>query len=232
MKKIISIITISIIVIVTGCLKKSNTISSIEEPEAETQYKPKIKFGSSIIVGGTDVIIFPLNLNEDKYERYNRGGSGLSYWNIVFHNITTGKNELLTRNKLIISSIQVGNQKTAHSQPLSLSDRLIYYEVTNSDFDGDKRLTLKDPRKLFISGLDGQSFTQISPENYSIYSWKIDDTHDLILMTALRDTDNNKEFDGKDEMEYFTYNLKTVNMEPVFDEAFKQKLNELAKKVL
>jgi len=231
MKNIISIITIGLLLSATACTKRRSTIASSENPVTEIHSKAKIEFSTSIVISSTDVIMFPLNLNGEKYDSYERGG-GLSYWNIVFHNITTGKNELLTRNKLIISNIQIGNQKKVYNQPLLLSDRFIYYEVTNSDFDGDKQLTLKDPRKLFISGLDGRSFIQISPEKHSISSWKIDEKHDLILMNALRDTDNNEEFDGKDEVEYFTYNLKTATIDPVFDEAFKQKLSELAKKVL
>jgi len=231
MKKIISIITIGFLLSATACTKRRSTIASSENPVTEIQSKAKIEFSTSIVISSTDVIMFPLNLNGEKYESYERGG-GLSYWNIVFHNVTTGKNELLTRNKLIISNIQIGNQKKVYNQPLLLSDQFIYYEVTNADFDGDKQLTLKDPRKLFISGLDGQSFIQISPEKHSISSWKIDEKHNLILMNALRDTNNNEEFDGKDEVEYFTYNLKTATIDPVFDEAFKQKLSELAKKVL
>lgn len=139
---------------------------------------------------------------------------------------------MLTKEKIIINHFSIGNSENSPNSKNTLSDQFIYYNITDSDYDGDKKLTPKDPEKLYLSNLQGKSFTRISPNNYNLSSWKIDEKHDLILMDLIKDSNGDKEFNEKDEVEYFVYNLKTGVLKAVFDQKIKDEIKNLAKKVL
>ncbi|WP_175635885.1 hypothetical protein [Pedobacter ghigonis] len=231
MKKLFSLVLLSNVLLTTACTEENKTVSVNGTTASKTKIYPKIKYDSPIIVNKTDMLIYPLRLNGDDEESYKRQAS-TNHWNLVFHNTTSGQNELLTKEKIIINSFSIGQAEKASNHPLTLSDQFIYYNITDSDYDGDKKLTPKDPGKLYISNLEGKSFTRISPNNYELSSWTIDEKHDLILMNLTRDSNGDKEFNGEDEVEYFVYNLKTKTLKEVFDQKFKDEVKNLAKKVL
>lgn len=228
MKKAISITVLSFTLLTSSCTEEAKSISTDEKSNIQTKSQPKIQYDSPIIIGKTDIVIYPLRLNGGDYESYKRDVNS-NYWNLIFHNVISGKSELLTKEKVIINSFDIGHAKNNQN---TLSDQFIYYTITDLDYDGNKKLTDKDPNKLYLSTLDGKSFIRISPNNYDLYSWKIDDKHDLILMDLIKDTNKDKEFNEKDEIEYFTYNLKTGVLKSVFDQNFKEEIENLAKRVL
>ncbi|MFC4141725.1 hypothetical protein [Pedobacter mendelii] len=233
MKKLIYTPFTCLIILISACNDDSKTISIDETKTVEINTEPKIKYATSIIIGKNDVILYPLNLNDGEYDSYKSRSGETNYWNLIFYNVNTGKSELLTKDKLVINSFRIGNTENGPNNSATLSDSFIYYEITNSDFDADKKLTSKDPKKLFISNLEGKSFIQLSPENFSLLNWKIDVKHDLILMDLIKDDNGDKEFNEKDEVEYFIYNLKSgTAAKPILDKAFKKEVTELAKKVL
>lgn len=232
MKQTICLSLLALTIFSLACSNTNKSISTAETVNTESSVETQVKYSSSIIIQNNDMIIYPLNLNTEKYDSYIRGGE-TNYWNLVFHNVVSGKSELLTHKKLIINRFNIGASDKNPSQFSILSNSYIYYEIIDSDFDDDKKLTSKDPQKLFISNLEGKSFTQISPENYALYNWKIDTKHDLILMDLIKDTNGDKVFDEKDEVDYFVYNLKTgAPAKSVFDATFKKEVKELAEKVL
>ncbi|TCD10600.1 hypothetical protein EZ449_09655 [Pedobacter frigidisoli] len=232
MKKVLSITIVLLVVLISACSNDNKTISTTEKITSKVKYEPKIKYSSSIIIDNTDMVMYPLNLNDGDNDSYIRSAEA-NYWNLIFYNVNSGKSELLTYKKLIINSFKIGHNESGANSSASFSDQFIYYEIINSDYNGDKKLTGNDPKKLFISNLQGKSFHQISPKNYSIYTWKIDNKHDLILMNLIKDSNGDKEFNEKDDVEYFIYNLKAGNpAKPIFDDAFKKGLRALAKKVL
>lgn len=226
-----------LISIISACSNRENTISTVEKTESDPKIselvtESKISFSQSIIMDGTDTIIYPLNLNIGNDGSYDRS-VGNTYWNLAFYNVISRKSELLTNKKLVINTFNVCNREHTANYPASVANQFIFYEITNDDFDGDKKLTSKDPKKLFISNLGGKFFIQISPENYAINNWKIDEAHNLVLMDVLKDTNGDKIFNEKDLMDHFVYDLKKqVPAQPVFDDAFKKQLKNLAKKVL
>ncbi|MGM9478448.1 hypothetical protein ACS5PU_18630 [Pedobacter sp. GSP4] len=231
MKKLISLGLLSSALLTLACTEESKTVSVNETSTTKTKVYPKIKYDSPIIVDKTDMLIYPLRLNSDDEESYKREAN-TAHWNLVFYNTISGQNELLTKEKIIINSFSIGQAEKASNHPATLSDQFIYYNITDSDYDGDKKLTSKDPSKLYISNLEGKSFTRISPNNYELSSWKIDDKHDLILMNLTKDSNGDKEFNDEDEVEYFVYSLKTKTLKGVFDQKFKDEVKNLAKKVL
>jgi hypothetical protein len=231
MKKTISITLLSFTILASSCTEESKTISTDETSNIQTKSQPKIQYDSPIIIGKTDILLYPLRLNDGDYESYKRDVNS-NHWNLIFHNVISGKSELLTKEKVIINSFNIGHSENSPNNQNTLSDQFIYYNITDSDYDGNKKLTDKDPRKLYLSNLEGKSFIRISPNNYDLSSWKIDDKHDLILMDLIKDTNGDKEFNDKDEVEYFTYNLKTGSLKAVFDKNFEDEIKKLAKKVL
>lgn len=231
MKKPIFAITTSLLLSILSCTEKSKTISTDETVTTKTETITKIEYASPIIIDNSDIILYPLNLNHDNDNSYNSRSSGANYWNMIFYNAKSGKSELLTKEKLVINSFNIGNMENGEHVSAVFTDSLIYYEITNSDFDGDKSLTPKDPKNLFISKLDGKSFTQVSPQEYNLINWKIDVKHDLILMDLQNDLNGDKAFNEKDEIVHFIYNLKTgAAAKPVFSDVFKKEIKELAKK--
>ena len=232
MKKVITTTLLGLIILASACTEDSKTISTHETTNTQTKSQPKIQYGSPIIINKTDILLYPLKLNDnDDNESYKREVS-TNHWNLIFYNIISGKSELLTKEKIIINHFSIGNSENSPNSKNTLSDQFIYYNITDSDYDGDKKLTPKDPKKLYLSNLQGKSFTRISPNNYDLSSWKIDDKHDLILMDLIKDSNSDKEFNDKDEVEYFVYNLKTGVLKAVFDQKIKDEIKNLAKKVL
>lgn len=232
MKKKILGIALAIILLTIACSNQDRTVPAVESPKNEDKGETIMPHSSSIIISSTDIIIYPLSLNKENYKDYGRNTEA-NYWNIIFNNVVTGKSDLLTRKKILINDFKIRNYENRPLNVNTLSDKFIYYEITDSDSDGDKKLTSKDLNKLFISNLEGKSFTQISLENYSVHSWKIDSDHNLVLMDLIKDTNGDKEFNDKDDIEYFIYNLKTgASAKPVFEDAFKTEVKTLAKKIL
>jgi len=232
MKKTIAGIALAITLLTIACSNEDKTISTVESLKIDDAVDIKMPHSSSIIISNTNTIIYPLSLNNSNYKDYSRSTES-NYWNIIFNNVVTGKSELLTRKKLLINNFKIGNYENRPINAPTFSDQFIYYEITDSDFNGDKKLTSKDLNKLFISNLEGKAFIQISPKNYSVHSWKIDSNHNLILLDLIKDSNGDKELNDKDEIEYFVYNLKTgASAKPVFDDAFKNEVKVLAKKIL
>jgi hypothetical protein len=231
MKKVISTVILGVITLVSACTNESKSLSTDETNNTQTKKQPKVQYDSPILISKTDIVLYPLKLNDDDYDSYKREASA-NYWNLIFYNIISGKSELLTKEKMIINSFNIGHSENAHNRQATLSNQFIYYNITDSDYNGDKKLTSKDPNKLYLSNLEGKSFTRISPNNYNLSSWKIDDKHDLILMDLIKDSNGDKEFNDKDEVEYLVYNLKTRSLKAVFDQKFKDEVKNLAKNVL
>jgi hypothetical protein len=231
MKKVISTVLLGIIILASSCTNESKSLSTDETNNTQTNKQLKVQYDSPILISKTDIVLYPLKLNDDDYDSYKREASA-NHWNLIFYNIISGKSELLTKEKMIINSFNIGHSENAPNRQATLSNQFIYYNITDSDYDGDKKLTSKDPNKLYLSNLEGKSFIRISPNNYNLSSWKIDDKHDLILMDLIKDSNGDKEFNDKDEVEYLVYNLKTRSLKAVFDQKFKDEVKNLAKNVL
>lgn len=232
MKKIITITLLSLIIFASACTEGIKTISTDETSSTQIKSQPKVQYSSPIIINKTDILLYALKLNDnDDSDSYKREVSA-HYWNLIFYNIISGKSELLTKEKIIINTFSIGNSENRPNSQATLSDQFIYYDITDSDYDGDKKLTTNDIKKLYISNLEGKSFTRISPKNYNLRTWKIDDKHDSILMDLVKDSNGDKKFSNMDEVEYFVYNLKTGTLKAVFDQKFKDDIKNLAKKVL
>ncbi|MFD2288320.1 hypothetical protein GJU39_03470 [Pedobacter petrophilus] len=216
----------------SSCIKdektNSNTKETFKSATSNNKYA-KVQYESPTPVKNTDVLLYPLRLAQD-LESYKREVES-NYWNLVFYNVISGTRDLLTSEKVLINNYQIGDSEKGPDNPPSLSDQFIYYDVTDLDDDGDKKLTPKDSRKLYLSSLYGKSFKSIIPKNYRLMSWKLDSKHNLILINLIKGFPN-EESESKNEIEYFIYDLKTEKLKAVFDQKFKNDIQKLAEKVL
>ncbi|MFW0718824.1 hypothetical protein [Pedobacter sp. N23S346] len=234
MKKNVSIplLGLFLIIVASACTEDQKTISTTKESTGTTSTsQPEVQYGPAIIVKNTDVLIYPLSLNgeeEDSYEREVKS----NHWNFIFYNVISGTRDFLTREKVIINSFQIGDSEKGTGNQPTLSDQFIYYDINDADTDGDKKLTRKDASKLYLSTLTGKSFIRITPKNYKLKSWTLDNKHDLILLDLIKDLNGDKKSDHQREADYFTYNLKTGVLKAVFDQKLKDEIKNLAKKVL
>lgn len=226
-------IIVCILLSLYSCNNENKTISTAEKTKTQNKTVVKIEYGESIIVAKEDLVIYPLILNSGEYNSYESRSVNSNYWNIIFHNLKTNQSTLLTEQKMVIGNFRIGNSEIIEKDGSNVSQNFIYYEIINSDFNDDRKLTAEDQKKLFISTLEGKDLKQISPENYQLVNWKIDSLHGLILMQLTQDSDQNKKLDKNDSSVNFSYNLKTGAMAtPIFDKNFEKKVTELAKQVL
>mgnify|MGYP001280716867 CR=1 FL=1 len=125
-----------------------------------------------------------------------------SYWNIIFFNGKTNEYHLLTDKKILIREhhLKYGDDYRLHTE---LKVNYIFYTATIDDYDRDKKLTQQDPVYLFISDKEGNHFRQISPGGYNLRNWQYIKSLDKVILTAQKDSDNNKTFDDKDEIMAF-----------------------------
>ncbi|GGE45060.1 hypothetical protein EV200_104527 [Pedobacter psychrotolerans] len=234
MKKNISIALLSLLLIVvaSACNEDEKTISTTKASAGTTNVnQPEVQYGLPIMVKNTDILMYPLSLNSKDQDSDKREVKSI-HWNFIFYNVISGTKDFLTREKLIINSFQIGDSEKGTSNQPTLSDQFIYYDINDADTDGDKKLTSKDANKLYFSTLGGKSFIRITPNNYTLSGWTLDNKHDLILLNLIKNVSGDKKSNHLPEVEYFTYNLKTGILKAVFDQKLKHEIENLAKKVL
>ncbi len=188
-----------------------------------------------------DYILFPLQVKDakDKEESVigysKRSGEGHLYWNIIFHNYKTGGNNLLEPERKILiggydikgyynrDSYAAGNVETYRQSPY------IFYTVYTDDYNGDDKLGTNDPAYFFISNADGTGFKQVSPPGISIKQKVFPKNNPFLLLSGIRDSNNDKKFDEDDEQVFYKVNMAdtTFKVEEIFSSSFKIKLKKL-----
>jgi hypothetical protein len=182
-------------------------------------------------IDSSGILLFPLSLGETGRDK---GGSfsykdmpGSSYWNIIFYNAKTGAYHLLSERKMLISSFE-SKYSSVDAGGLAYSAKYIFYEVITDDYNGDKKLDGNDPQYLFVSDKEGANFRQISPSGFDMRSWQFIKSAGKVLITATKDSDNNKGFGGDDELVVFSADMDSAApAKEIFPQAFTNKLKLL-----
>lgn len=166
----------------------------------------KFQYESPIILDSTNQVLIPISTELiNKRTSYSKNGYYSDeyprYWNVVFFNRKTGKNQLLTKNKVRISQIHAirdeyeGNNK--------ILDGKILYEIGNEDYNKDGKLNGQDPEYLFCSEIDGSNLIKISPDNEDLRFFKVIPKSNQILIRTVRDTKRDSIFDREDELIWY-----------------------------
>lgn len=165
------------------------------------------------------------NKSSKSFYRSNYGSS--ADWNVLFLNPLTGEKNLLTKQKIRITSI-----RTNIAQGGKILTTGILYLATLSDYNQDKILDGRDPTYLFLSSTDGRNFRQISPRNETILYHHIIPDKDAILIKTRKDSNQDKKFNHQDTIGIYTIRLKEDG-QPVelLDKPFQDKIIHLYKKL-
>ncbi len=196
--------------------------------------------GYEVTDTANDYILFPLHIKDAKDKEESaigfskRSGEGNMYWNIVFHNYKTGESNLLEpEKKILIGGYNVGDYygKTYTSGRVETYKQTpyIFYTVYTDDYNADKKLGTDDPAYFFISNADGSGFKQLSPTGISITQKNFPKNNPFLLLSGIRDSNNDKKFDADDEQVYYKVNMadSAFKTEEIFNTSFKIKLKKL-----
>ena len=183
-----------------------------------------VNIGSFSEIDSSGIMMIPLVLssgNDDREEipGYSNSGGATNYWNILFYNSISREQHLLTDKKILINEFSDDDRST---------DKHIFYSVITDDFNSDKVLNKNDPHYLFITDKQGNNFMQVSPTGASVRSWQYIKASNKIVMTVIKDTTHDKEFDEKDEVSIFEYEInKSASPTEVIPEKLKGQLKSL-----
>jgi hypothetical protein len=190
-----------------------------------------------------DFILFPLKIynaktDEETVASYSKQrNEGNLFWNVVFLNYKTNETTLLEPNKKILIggyNVEYYSNWGSKAMPVGMIEsakqtKSIFYTVYTDDFNNDKKLGTDDPAYFYISNEDGTNFRQVSPPNVSILQKTFPKNNSILLLKGLRDSNNDKIFDDKDEKVYYKINMSDSLLKPqeIFSPAYKLSLKKL-----
>lgn len=163
-------------------------------------------------------------------------GEGNLYWNIIFHNYKTGENTFLEPEKKILiggynfnGSYSSGDSYSSGKIETYKQSPYIFYTVYTDDYNNDKKLGTNDPAYFFVSNPNGSGFKQVSPPGISITQKTFPKNNSILLLSGIRDINNDKKFNEDDEKVYYKVNMadSSFKTEEIFNQAFKIKLKKL-----
>jgi len=200
-------------------------------PSKGTKSKINLQVREFVQQDSSNYILFPLsageNINSEGLIESSREYKDMANdsWNIIFYNSKTGEQHLLDENKkMLIHSYG----KNSYGREQAYVKDKIFYNITAVDYNGDNKFDYSDPSYLFISDLDGHHFRQLSPDNYNLVSWELVKNTNTILMILVKDSNNDKKFDDKDEKVAMSIDFTTnAPAKEIFSGEFKDKLKEL-----
>jgi hypothetical protein len=229
-----------IAIIIYSCGGRDDADMRKELQKGDTLKKENIRilFGQTQILDSSNIIIYPLVL-EQIYRSGSfsgssyGGGETTSYWNLVFYNTETGTKTLLSPDQRIyISSYSIedypvssSGSEAAFREGYSIKGRRIFYNVISADLNGNGNLDTDDPTYLYVSDKEGRGFRQISPDGFDIVSWKTVKGTDKVIMEGRRDDNTDKKFSEEDVEEHFIVNVNSeAKAGAVYSNAYKDSL--------
>ncbi len=226
------IIVFSIVLLCVFSCNKSSKKGKTTDHEVQPSSIENLNIQTSSFteIDSTGILIFPLQMGQNKRESGDFSYKEMpndGYWNIIFLNSNTNEYHLLTEKKILILDY---DYKYNQEEGINLSQKTdhIFYNVRSSDYNHDKLINEEDPVYLCVSDKYGNNFRQISPANYSLNTWKYIQSSDKVIMTATKDSNDNKSFDNKDEILTFEIVLdRSETPKEVFKDELKDKLKKL-----
>jgi hypothetical protein len=187
-----------------------------------------IQASSFTEIDSSGILMFPLAMGEtgrDKGSFLYKDMPPGRYWNIIFYNAKTGAHHLLSEQKMLISSFESKYSSGDNTPVIPYLSKYIFYQVITTDYNNDKLLNSDDPQYLFISDKEGNNFRQLSPAGCNLRSWDFIKSANKVLITATKDSDNNKKFEENDEVSVFEVDMeKETPATEIFPQELKKKL--------
>jgi hypothetical protein len=211
----------------TPAEKATDSAAVVNDPKNNLN----IQASSFTEIDSSGILMFPLSMGEtgrDKGSFSYKDMPGSSNWNIIFYNAKTGAYHLLSEQKMLISSFESKYNSSDNNPVIPYLAKYIFYQVITTDYNNDKLLNSDDPQYLFISDKEGNNFRQISPAGCDLRSWDFIKSANKVLITATKDSDNNKKFEENDEVSVFEVDMeKETPATEIFPQEFKNKLKLL-----
>ncbi len=211
--KLLSIIMLTLVIL--SCNKRQDRIQVIEDKNLNQKQIDSILdeynfvYSRVVFIDSLEKAILPVSTQNSRGgSRYSKksyyADSYPSYWNLIFYDINEGKTKLLTEKKFRISDFTTNFKNVG-----PILKKSVLYKAGDTDYNQDKKLTYLDPEQLFISDIDGNKFSRLSPANESLTEYEIVPNTDKIIFRTLRDSNGDKKFDEKDEKIWYLIDLST-----------------------
>uniref|UniRef100_UPI004049E15F hypothetical protein n=1 Tax=Flavobacterium sp. TaxID=239 RepID=UPI004049E15F len=222
LKYILFISTIFII----GC-KKAETPKVIYDADKSTELNTtKIDTSSikiadlPILMDGTKYLIFPVGdirvyddysksygsskTNQVSYaiSNYNRFEITGYFDNLKFQHIDSTAITSLTDQKIQIQTVTYLNVIAEKSKK-----QILIYTLVDSDTNKDGKVNQNDIKSLYVSNIDGTSFTKLSLDLQELIDWNIIENQNRLYFRCIEDINKNGAFDKKDKVHYHFVNL-------------------------
>lgn len=106
----------------------------------------------------------------------------------------------------------------------SVSDKtkqqILVYSLTDLDTNKDGKLDSNDIKTLYLSTINGVSFTKISADFQELIDWNLIESTNRLYFRTIEDTNKNGQFDKKDVVHYQFVDLsnkawKVVSYQPI-----------------
>lgn len=202
----------------------------------------KFQYEMPIVLDSTNQVLIPISTvspgrgKKFRKDRYSSDGyysdddpdDYSRYWNVLFYNRETGKNRLLTEDKIRISRIHA--IKNDHMGIRKIMRHKILYEIGDIDYNEDNKLNGNDPIYLFSSEINGENLKRISPPDEDLQYFEVIPNSKEILMKTIRDIDQDSIFNSyNDESIWYKAALENGNwkLEELIDSTRRKKIENL-----
>ncbi len=212
-----SIIMMILSIVVLSCDFEQPKIEIVEDQNLNQKQIDSIledynfQYSQMVFIDSLEKVIFPLSTpyvsRRSSYSSSSYGYENYSnYWNFIFYDIKTGKTKLLTDKKTNISSFVANLENVGPTLKKS-----VLYQGADTDYNEDGKLNHNDPSQLFITDIDGNNFKRLSPLYEDLQEYRIVPNTDKVIFRTLRDINNSKKFNSKDETVWYLIDVSTNN---------------------
>ncbi|PHR34148.1 MAG: hypothetical protein COA38_04245 [Fluviicola sp.] len=154
-------------------------------------------------------------------EYVNENAEDYDIRNLLFYDMYTQKTHPLVLDSLHILSFALHKEYERD---------LIFFRVVKKDYNEDKKYNSLDPVMLYISDLNGQNFTQITPENEQFIDYTFYKETQSIMIKTIVDSDKNKSFLANDETSFSSMKILDPKMaKEIFSDDLKKSLRSYLK---
>lgn len=196
--------------------------------------------GMPIYLDSTDILIHPIgwdNIYADRKSRYSshigsdgsdiKGKSDYSavgygvqsnntdyiagaMVNMIFENVNTGDQRLLTDKMLLIRYASYLKEAAK-----KIGSHYILYTVLDKDYNRDGKLDHKDMSAYYMSNLDGTNFTKITQDYHYFDASKLLLRNGKYYFRTIEDVNKDGEFNKKDKYHYYYIDLTKGELNPI-----------------
>jgi hypothetical protein len=133
---------------------------------------------------------------------YNRFEITGYFDNLKFQHIDSTSVVPLTNKKIQIQTVTYLNTIAEKSKA-----KILIYTLVDSDTNKDGKIDQNDIKSLYISNVNGTSFSKLSLDLQELIDWNIIENQNRLYFRCIEDINKNGAFDKKDKVHYYFINL-------------------------